>query len=477
VTTGPLAAAPSLPKGSLALVIGAGVSGLGAAQYLAARGFKVRVSERGKVAAEKLSSWSSLGVDLRDGGHDASHLEGVSLVVLSPGLPAQHPLLLEARARRVPLVSEIDLALAEYDGSAAGSVLAVTGTNGKSTTCAMLGHLIAKAGASVEVGGNFGDPPTAMLAAGRRPAHLVLELSSYQLEQSDRVRPKVAVFTSFSHDHLARHGSISGYLAAKWRVFSHLPKDGIAVVPDYVLEAAAKDGLQKPKNLVRVARDGRLDAGPGERDLAVVDGILRISAGGRETGVTTVDLKALGLDLVHNQLNAAFALVGASHVLSRGIAELAPLLEGFQGLAHRCEVVGRRGPHALINDSKSTNVESTLVALASQDARAPVHLMMGGQGKGEPYAPILTERSKFASLITFGATGPEIAAALRPHLPGVPVREFPTLRAALAALSGILEKEPRPVLFSPGCASFDEFKNYEERGQVFRAAVAPLLSR
>lgn len=166
-------------------------------------------------------------------------------------------------------------------------------------------------------------------------------------------------------------------MAAKWRVFAHLPKDGLAIVPDYVLEAAAKDGLQKPKNVVRRhERDGRLDSVPGERALAIVDGVLRTTAGRRDHTastpvVTTVDLKVLGLDMVHDQLNAAFALVGAAHGLDKSVTELAPLLKGFQGLAHRSEVVGRRGPHVLINDSKSTNVESTLVALASQTLATP----------------------------------------------------------------------------------------------------------
>jgi hypothetical protein len=181
-----------LDPGSTFLVIGAGVSGLGAAKFLRAKGLAVRVSERSKLSPEKAAPWSALGVDLKDGGHDVSHLSGVQGVVLSPGLPATHPLLLEAKRLALPMVSEIDLALGSYTGR----VYAVTGTNGKSTTCAMLGHLLEKAGESVEVGGNFGDPPTAMLAEGRVPDHLVLELSSYQLEQSDLVAPEVAVFAT-----------------------------------------------------------------------------------------------------------------------------------------------------------------------------------------------------------------------------------------------------------------------------------------
>lgn len=408
-------------------MIGAGVSGLGAAKFLASRGETVRVSERSKLEAGKADAFAKLGAELKDGGHDASHLDGVAKVVLSPGLPLTHPLVVEARARKLPMISEIDLALENYRGK----VVAVTGTNGKSTTCAMLGHLFGKLGKLAAVGGNFGDPPTAMLAEGRTPEFLVLELSSYQLEQSFLVRPEAAVFTSFSYDHLARHGSLEAYFAAKWKVFEQQRPGQLAVLPAYVHELATKNGLAVPSGVKVVHAEG-----------------------------------------THNVLNAQFATAVVGHLLGRDPKLLLPVLADFRSLPHRCEPVGNVPGGPVVNDSKSTNVESTLVALQSMDR--PVILMMGGQGKGEPYAPLLAEKAKIARLVTFGASGKEIADQVRGQLP---LHEFPTLKAALDAIGGILEKHAHGVLFSPGCASFDEFRNYEHRGEVFKQAMARHLTR
>lgn len=425
------------------LVIGAGVSGLGAARFLAKRGDLVRVSERSRLSPEKAAAFIDAGVELKDGGHDLSHLDGITNVVVSPGLPPTHPLLVEAGKRLLPVISEIDLALLEY-AKPGRHVIAVTGTNGKSTTCAMIGHLLEKLGKTVVVGGNFGDPPTAMLADGRVPDYLVLELSSYQLEQSNLVAPEVAVFTSFSFDHLARHGSLAGYLKAKWRIFDHLPAGSLSLVPDGILAVSRKEGLKDPSGLTVVQPE------------------------------VPSPFAAYGITEVHNQLNATFAVLTVQHLTKKSAKELTPLLADFRGLPHRCELVGRLGPNgtgaAIINDSKSTNVESTLVALQSQPK--PVILMMGGQGKGEPYAPILAERAKIAALVTFGATGPIIAAELQDKLP---THAFPTLKAALTEMDALLAKYGCGVLFSPGCASFDEFDNYSHRGEVFKAGMQRLL--
>lgn len=409
------------------LIIGAGVSGYGAALLLRQRGHAVRVSERSKLDPAKAETFTKAGVDLRDGGHDLAHLEGVNRIVLSPGLPPTHPLVVAAAQRGLPMISEIDLALENYDGK----VIAVTGTNGKSSTCAMIGHALQKLGRSVAVGGNFGYPPTQMIASGLVPDYLVLELSSYQLEQSHLVRPEAAVFTSFSYDHLARHGTLEAYFAAKWKVFEQQKPGQIAALPTYIHEIATKNGLRFPAGVRVVHAEG-----------------------------------------THNVLNANLTAAVVSHLTGEPTDSVLHLLHDFKSLPHRCELVGRVPGGPVINDSKSTNVESTLVALQSLDR--PVILMMGGQGKGEPYAPLLAERAKIARLVTFGASGPEIAGQLRGQLP---LDEFPTLKAALDAIGGILEKHAHGVLFSPGCASFDEFRNYEHRGEVFKTAMARLLLR
>lgn len=420
------------------LIIGAGVSGLGAARLLRSRNIDVRISEGTSLPKAKIEKFEIIGADLFDGGHKSEHLDGISQIVVSPGIPVSHPLLVEAKLRNIPVITEIDLAMREYSGV----LFAVTGTNGKSTTCAMIDHLLRKLGADAALGGNFGEPPTQMLAEGKLAPHLILELSSYQLEQSASVKPKISIFTSFSHDHLARHGSLEGYIKAKWRVFEDMPEDSLAIVPQNILMEAKAYGLGIDKKNTRLISD-------------------------------TDYLQSLAPKSItepHNRLNAGFAISAVAHALRSDARDIALLLNGFVGLRHRCETIGRINNLPVINDSKSTNVESTLVALQGQDR--PVVLMMGGQGKGESYLPILKQKEKIAAIVTFGASGPEIARDLKES---VRVHEFPNLRIALDQIAGIIKKEAAPILFSPGCASFDEFSNYEHRGEVFQTSMHPLL--
>jgi len=420
------------------LIIGAGVSGFGAAAYLRANGVVVRLSERAKLKPEEAQRFLELGVELCDGGHDLSHLAGVTQVILSPGIAATHPLLVAAHERSLDVISEIDLALR----ASRARLIAVTGTNGKSTTCAMIGHLLRRLGHGASVGGNFGDPPTLMLAQGRMEEFLVLELSSYQLETSTLVRPEAAIFTSFSHDHLARHGSLAAYFAAKWRMFAELPDSSLAIIPEAVYSQAKALGFS-----------------------------LKISEFAPITSATYLrGLAPASLPEPQNQLNAGFALCAVAHLLKRSPADLAPHLADFRGLPHRCEQIGTINQQSVINDSKSTNVESTLAALASQCR--PTILLMGGQGKEESYRPILEAQGKIALLITFGASGGAIAKELDGDLA---VQKFPTLKSAMDQIGGIIAKHRCGVLFSPGCASFDEFRNYEERGDYFHHSIGPLL--
>lgn len=419
------------------LILGAGVSGLGAAALLTRRGAFVRVSEKTKLSPAQKKPWLELGVDCCDGGHDLAHLQGISHIVLSPGVPPSHMLVRGAVELGLPLISEIDLALEAYQGH----LIAVTGTNGKSTTCAMILHLLKKVGLEAGVGGNFGDPPSAMLARGPLPPYLVLELSSYQLEQSHAVKPEVAVFTSFSHDHIARHGTLEAYLQAKWRVFERQTSHHLALLTPEIQALGKNLGLNIAARTVYV-------------DDPLLKALMPGSSGPKEG---------------HNRLNAAFAVLAVGQVTGLHPESLIPFLKDFHGLPHRCEMVGRIAGLDVINDSKSTNVESTLVALASQ--AKPVVLFMGGQGKGESYSPVLEKKGLIAALVTFGPTGADIAKELQGH---VPIYTYGTLKAALAEISGILETLPYPILFSPGCASFDEFSNYEHRGEVFRKAMIPL---
>jgi len=233
-----------------------------------------------------------------------------------------------------------------------------------------------------------------------------------------------------------------GYLRAKWRVFDNMQDAGLMVIPADILNFANESGLSLSKGKKELITD---------RDFLA-------------------SLAPTSIAELHNRLNAGFALTAVAHTLSMEVKGIVEGLIDFVGLKHRCELIGTVKGHPCINDSKSTNVESTLVALESQTK--PVLLLMGGQGKGESYAPILSQKDKISAVITFGASGREIALDLSRELP---VHEFPTLTVALGHIAGIISSMPTPILFSPGCASFDEFKNYEHRGDVFREQMKGLL--
>jgi UDP-N-acetylmuramoylalanine--D-glutamate ligase len=445
------------------LVIGAGVSGLGAAKLLRKKGEIVRLSDSNKLQPKAAAIFKNLGVELCDGGHELSHLKDVTAVVISPGLPPNHPLLVAAKAKNLPVLSEIDLALKEFSGT----LIAVTGTNGKSTTCAMLGYMLEKAGKSVSVGANFGDPPSAILAENRMRDYFVAELSSYQLEMSSLVAPRVAIFTSFSHDHLSRHGSLAGYLAAKWRVFEHMPSNGLAVLPEAVYLAAKKARLPQVSTNILLhypSEDRRKSSEiPG---YFIADGVVHYDQ------VAPIDLKNSPLKITdwQNQVNAGFATAAAAYLLGCSYSDAALWLGGFKGLPHRCELVGYIQGNPVINDSKSTNVESTLAALTGQ--KKPVLLLMGGKGKEEAYAPLLAVKSKIRALVSFGASGNDIANALAGSLE---IHRFLTLKDALGKVPKLQKDFSSPILFSPGCASFDEFDNFEHRGNFFKSQMLPFL--
>jgi len=449
-----------------ALVIGGGVSGLGAAKLLRSQGHEVRVSDAGSIAGTRREEFLRLRAEICDGGHKMEHLDGVGLVVFSPGVRADHLLLLEGAKRGVKLVSEIDYALSSFSGELIG----VTGTNGKSTTCVMIGHMLRSLGFPAVVGGNLGDPPTAMAAENRLSSPLVLELSSYQLELSRDIHPRVALFTSFSHDHIQRHGTIENYFRAKWRLFEGIPAGGAAIMPAYIRDLAEKFNCRSlGASLISIQQPSFTASGansappPGESGEWYFP---NQHTARRHALRESVDFTLLKYREPHNLLNALLAALACEKVTGRKPQEFIDTLATFRGLPHRCELVGHMRGHAIINDSKSTNVESTLVALDAQDT--PVILLLGGQGKDEPYAPILTRKARIRRIVTFGASGKVIAGELRDS---ISTSSFPTLAEALAALRKELMSEPGPVLFSPACASFDEFRNFEHRGDFFTSAL------
>lgn len=449
------------PRAAHAVVVGGGKTGAAAARLLLLRGARVTLVDDAPEAKVR-EGLGKHGLDLsavtlRAGGIDAGVVAGAELVVLSPGVPRAHAAVQAALAAKVPVVNEVELAAAALPASVA--VLAITGTNGKSTTTTMAGAIARVADAAAFVGGNLGTPycqAALDVAAGApAPRFAVLELSSYQLETLQHLVVKAAVVTNLSPDHLDRYPSAAAYYAAKARVFGLLaPEGGVA------LNAADAE-----------SRAHLLAAVPGDRvrcDFDVPQDVEGVSIRGERLAVRQGDARwELGLDnprIVghHNRQNAAAAVAGA---LLAGIPPSAwqSGLDAYAGIAHRLERVGESRGVVWYNDSKATNVDAALTGLRS--FQRGVHLLAGGLGKGAPYAPLVeAARGRVAAVYTLGADAPAIEAAFAGVVPVVPcgTLEVACRRAAAAARAG------ETVLLSPACASFDQFKDYVHRGESFR---------
>lgn len=439
------------------LVLGAGRSAYGAAKLLIKQGRKVLVSDIEEKFPEALGDIRALGARVVIGPQGPELLSGIDQIIVSPGLSPRIPILQAARERGIAVLSEIDIALAAFRGQ----ILAVTGTNGKSTTTLLLAHFLNEMGVKAEASGNIGVPPSLLLAEDRVPEAFVLELSSYQLDFSQAIPNRASLFTSFAPDHLERHGTMEGYFAAKWKLILATAADGLALMPRKIVEAAIAFSAPIPRaTIVQILEDDE-ELLPFGRSLPLHIRGTRLSSELWDEGV------ALPAALeIHNRLNVAAALAATRN---RKPQVLVQSLSRFSWLPFRFERIGTIHGEAVYNDSKSTNVESTLIALRSLSK--PSLIMLGGYSKGESFRPILACKERIGKLLVFGAAREQIAKDLVDLRP----ISFPTLKEALAQLGPILEKEPMPLVFSPANASFDEFKNFEDRGNVFNRSIASLL--
>lgn len=400
--------------------------------------------------------------ELRFGPFSPELLEGVDLLVPSPGLSVREPVVQQAIARGIPIAGEIELFAWALASGHRGRVIAVTGTNGKTTVAALTGHLLRAAGIDCEVAGNIGPPALSALAAridaGRPPAAWVLELSSYQLETTWTLAPDAAAMLNLSEDHLDRYSGLADYGAAKQRIFA-----GAKV------QVLNRDD---PRSLAMAVADARqvrfgLDQPVGPQDFGLVDihGAQWI-ARGPEPLVATHELQIHG---AHNAANAMAAAALASAAGARDAA-IAAGLRSFRGLAHRLERVETIGRVDYFDDSKGTNVGATLAAL--RGLGRPVVLILGGEGKGQDFTPLSAAVAACATrVLLIGRDAPTISAALAGS--GVPLEQCATLEQAVRAAA----RAARPgdaVLLSPACASFDMFRDYRERGERFAQAVREL---
>lgn len=442
-----------LPSGPF-LVVGLARSGLSAAKLLAARGETVSAVDAGMPAG--VAGLSELGVEVALDALGLDQLESTATLVKSPGVPAEAPVVVEAKRRGIRVIGEMELAWRLIPGP----VIAVTGTNGKTTTVEMIGHVYRNAGHSVEVAGNVGRPLSALAGAAPGPeVTTVCEASSFQLEDTELFAPECSVFLNLSPDHLDRHGSLDAYVAAKYQVFANQAMNDIAVVNADDPSSPAETVAQR----VRFSASGDLEAAEvGLLGSAVI-------AEGRPVFDVT-ELQVLGAHNVSNAMAATACCLAMG--LEAGL--VADGMRSFEGVAHRLEPVAEREGVLFVNDSKATNVEAAVTGLHS--FAGPVRAILGGSRKGEDFGPLadaLKETSAACYLI--GEAAGEIEAAVAPTLEAaaVPVIRCQDLADAIAHAAADA-KAGEVVLLSPACASFDAFRDYEERGAVFRSLVEAL---
>ena len=437
-------------------VVGLGKSGVAATRLLAREGAKVYASDAatsppGSAAVELLRALPGVEVEL--GRHDLAKIGAAKGVVVSPGVPPDAAPLTVARSSGVLVLSELDLGWRALPGM---RCIAVTGTNGKTTTTALVAHLLRAAGLNAEAAGNIGLPLADLALAELRPQWLAVEASSFQLHDSPDFAPEIGVLTNLAPDHLDRYPDVASYYADKRLMYRNATDDNVRVVNGD--DAASLELVRGVRGRqVRFSVDGPADAW--------YDGRARSLMLGGSALLPRDALELLGLHNVANALAAALAV----HEAGIAPGAIAEGLRTFRALHHRLETVAETGGVRWINDSKATNVSSTAVAIEAMDR--PFVLLLGGRHKGEPYTrlgPLLEEKCRL--VIAYGEAGPRIEADLTGTVPLVRAGDFADVmrRARAAARPG------DAVLLSPACSSYDMFDNYEERGRLFeRLATAP----
>jgi len=428
---------PQLPPGPY-LVVGLARSGIAAARMLAPHG-EVLACDLGAVPeASGLE-----GVQVHPNSDGTELLERVATVVKSPGVPQEAAVVAGARERGLEVVGELELAWRLLPGP---KFVAVTGTNGKTTTTELLGAIHREAGIDVAVAGNVGTPLAEVATGGVTPAVVVCECSSFQLEDAPAFAPECAVLLNLEEDHLDRHGTFEHYAAAKLSMFARQQADDVAIAPVGLEPGGAGE-------LVPFGPGGALTADAG-----------RLAWRG-EAFMPAEEIRMRGAHNVQNAMAAAAA------ALARGIPPEAvrSALAGFPGVPHRLEEVGERGGVTFVNDSKATNVASARVGIDAFDGG--VHVILGGSLKGGGFEGLrepVKGRCRAAYLI--GEAADELAADLAGTVPLHPVG---TLEAAVEA--AVAAARPGEViLLSPACASYDQFTDFEERGERFRSLVTGL---
>ena len=440
-------------------VIGLARSGRAVATLLARTGADVYASDSGAGRALEATATAlrAEDIDVQLGAHDLDRIGKASLVVVSPGVPPNAPPLATARARGIDVVSELEIGLRMLPNL---RYIAITGTNGKTTTTALTEHLLSSVGHRAVAAGNIGTPLTEIALHPTPPEWVALEISSFQLHDTPSINPRVGVLTNLSANHLDRYATIEEYYGDKALLFrnataaSQWVTNGDDLVVEALAEAAA--GIR-----CRFSVRGRSDAWIDRSR-----GMLEVLG---EPLLARADLQLIGDHNVANALAAALAVLLASedHRLPPALGDVARGLRTFKGLEHRIEAVGEAHGVLWINDSKSTNVASTAVALRGMTR--PTVLLLGGRHKGEPYTALIDEIKRTVKVvIAYGEAAPIIEGDLGNV---VPIERLGSSFIDVVAAARRVATAGDAVLLSPACSSYDMFKNYEQRGREFKRLI------
>ena len=443
---------------SLLVVLGAGESGVGAGVLAQAQGYEVLVSDQGAISAKHQETLNQRGIAWEQMGHKHPDLSKADLVVKSPGIPDTAPLVAQYIAQGVPVISEIELGARYTDRP----IVAITGSNGKTTTTLLTHHLVVSDGVSCGLAGNIGNSFAAMVAQDPQPMY-VLELSSFQLDGIQTLKPHVAVITNISPDHLDRYQyDINRYISAKFRIAMNQTAE------DYLIydadDSALNDYISKhilASTLIPFSALRALDFG-----VWMDQGTIHVKL---PQAYYTMEVDTLALEGIHNIKNTMAASAAASLVNIRK-ETIRQSVQTFQGVPHRLESVLKIHHVHYINDSKATNVNAVYYALES--VKTPIVWIVGGVDKGNDYMELMPlVREKVKAIVCLGLDNQKIKDTFS-NVVDLVVETY-DMNECVQVCYKIAERGDT-VLLSPACASFDLFKNYEDRGDQFKAAVKNL---
>jgi UDP-N-acetylmuramoylalanine--D-glutamate ligase len=447
--------------GKSVLVVGLGKSGVASALFLQDHGARVTVSDskqedqlRGEIPI-----LLDRGITVESGGHGERTFRQQDLIVISPGVPVNAPVLEPARKLGIPIIGEVELAARHLRGE----LIAITGSNGKTTTTALAGDVVAASGRKTLVGGNIGTPAISLIGESTEETYTVLEISSFQLETIEQFHAKIAVVLNVTPDHLDRHGTFEAYWQAKRRIFENQTNEDFAVLNADDVESARMAGNLKAQ-VRRFSRRKEVEAGSFVRSEKI---FYRDPSGEREI-MALAEMQLKGAHNVENVL----AAVTIGSILGIAPQKIRDAVRNFKAVEHRLEFVANIHGVDYYNDSKATNVDATIKALESFPRN--IHVILGGKDKGSDYTvlkPLLEERVK--RVYTIGAAAEKIES----HIAGAAeiVRAATIDNAVRKAAENAVAGDV--VVFAPACASFDQFASYEHRGKVFKDLVQQLAKK